>query len=81
MLVVNNRTFAANVAQVITHVWNQVLEPENLHSWQREIEAHFSERTNSLDHSEFKLWLLGQNLVDNWLLTLVSNIGASQKQF
>ena len=53
-----------------TRVWNQVLEPDNLHSWQSEIEVHFSERTKSSDHSEFKLWLLGQNLVDNWLLTL-----------
>ena len=72
MVVVDNRTFAANAAQVITRVWNQVLEPDNLRSWQREIEVHFSERTKSSDHSEFKLWLLGQNLVDNWLLTLNS---------
>ena len=72
VLVVDNRTFAANAAQVITHVWNQVLEPENLCSWQREIEVHFSERTKSSDRSEFKLWLLGQNLADNWLLTLPS---------
>ena len=28
-------------------------------------------RTKSSDHSEFKLWLLGQNLVDSWLLTLL----------
>ena len=68
MLVVNNQTFATNVVQVITRVWNQVLEPDNLHYWQREID--FSEKTKSSDQSEFKLWLLGQNLVDNWLLTL-----------
>ena len=74
MLVVDNRTFAANTVQVITRVWNQVLEPDNLRSWRREIEVHFSERTKSSDHSEFKLWLLGQNLVDNWLLTLDGEI-------
>ena len=68
MLVVNNQTFATNVVQVITRVWNQVLEPDNLHYWRREID--FSEKTKSSDQSEFKLWLLGQNLVDNWLLTL-----------
>ena len=70
MLVVDNRTFATNAAQVITRVWNQVLKLDNLRFWQKEIEVHFSERTKSSDHSEFKLWLLGQNLVDNWLLTL-----------
>ena len=64
MLVVDNQTLAANVVQVITRVWNEVLEPDNLRSWRREIEVHFSEQTKSSDHSEFKLWFLGQNLVE-----------------
>ena len=74
MLVVDNQTFAVNAVQFITRVWNQVLEPDNLRSWRREIEVHFSEQTKSSDHSEFKLWLLGQNLVDSWLLTRCHDI-------
>ena len=70
MLVVGNRSSAADAAQIITRVWNQVLERDNLRSWQRDIEVHFGERSKSSDHSEFKLWLQGQNLVGIWLLTL-----------
>ena len=51
VLVVGNRSFAADVAQIITCVWNQVLERDNLRSWQRDIEVHFGERSKSSDHS------------------------------
>ena len=40
-----------------THVWNRVLEPDNLCSWQTEIKVRFGKRNKSLDHSKLKLWL------------------------
>ena len=48
MLVVDNRTFAANAAQVITRVWNHVLEPDNLRSWRREIAWDFCYKRRSI---------------------------------
>ena len=63
VLVVNNQSFATNAVQIITCVWNQVIEPDNLRSWQSKIEVHFSGKRTILN--------LSYGFRDkNWLLTL-----------